>query len=124
MRITSFEHGCEIMGIDPTALPIISMLPERHQKAILSSYKLFIISEASWKGEGKVIDWNNRSQDKWSGYFWMNKPGFRFLGTRCDYSIALTTSGSRLCYPSDEDAEYHLTTHIDLYRDLMVVDSE
>lgn len=124
MKITSFEHGCEIMGADPKSLPDVSMLPVRHQKAIVSTFKLFIISEASWKGEGKVIDWNNRSQEKWSGYFWMNKPGFRFDYSVYGASLALASSGSRLCYPSDDDAEYHLRTHIDLYRDLMVVQSE
>jgi hypothetical protein len=124
MQIESFEKGCEICGYDPLALPDVSKLPAKHQAAVVSGYKLFVISEASWKGDGKVIDWNNSSQDKMGRMFYMRKDksnpsGFRFYVTRCAYSRTYTTAGSRLCYPSDEDAEYHLKQHEGLYRDVM-----
>lgn len=114
------------MGYDPANLPDVSMLPVIHQKAVVSGYKLFVISEASWKGDGLVIDWNNASQDKWGGWFDMEKSkrnpsGFRVDDTDCDITGTGTTSGSRLCYPSDEDAEYNIKQHIELYRDVMVL---
>lgn len=120
MKIESFEKGCEIMAYDPKMVPEVSMLPLIHQKAVVSGYKLFVISEASWKGDGKIIDWNNTKQLKWSPYWWMNKPGFRFGASVYDYSYTYATSGSRLCYPSENDSDYHAEQHKDLYADLMV----
>lgn len=128
MKIESFEKGCEIMGYDPAMLPDIAMLPAIHQKAIISGYKLFVISEASWKGDGLAIDWNS-NQDKWGCWFYMKKDksnpsGFRFNAASYGISVTFTTGGSRLCYPSDEDAEYHGNQHLELYRDLMVFPTE
>lgn len=120
MQIPTFEHGCEIMGYDPTKLPIVDHLPVIHQKAQVASYKLFVISEASWKGEGKVINWNDRSQYKWDPFFYMNKPGFRLNVSVFDFAGTHSAGGSRLCYPSEEDSDFHGETHLELYRDLMV----
>jgi hypothetical protein len=126
MQIESFEKGCEICGYDPAMLPDVAMLPAIHQQAVISSYKLFVISEASWKGNGLTIDWDNPRQEKWSGWFWLRKDkgnpsGFRFLGVCYDVSGARTTGGSRLCYPSEQDAEYNCKQHEGLYRDVMVL---
>jgi hypothetical protein len=126
MKIESFEKGCTICGYDPVNLPDVSKLPAVHQKAVISAYKLFVISEASWKGDGLVIDWNSGSQLKWSGWFDMEKSkrnpsGFRFVVTISDGTFSSAASGSRLCYPSDEEAKYHLTQHIELYRNVMVL---
>lgn len=128
MKIESFEKACEICGYDPMALPDVSKLPVRHQKAVVSGYKIYVISEASWKGDGKEIDWNS-NQEKWDGWFYMKKDksnpsGFRFVDVGCDVTGTDAAGGSRLCYPSDEDAEYHLTQHIELYRDVMVFPEE
>lgn len=124
MQIESYEKGCEICGYDPANLPDVSNLPAKHQPAVISGYKLFVVSEASWKGEGKAIDWNNRQQDKWSPYFWLNQPGFRFNDSSYGRTTSGATCGSRFAYPSEEDSDYHGQQHIDLYRDVMTFPQE
>lgn len=124
MKIESFEKACEIAGHDPASLPDVSKLPTKHQQAQISSFKLFIISEASWKGDGKTINWNSRSQKKWSPLWWMDEPGFRFGGSLFGLTLTGSAGGSRLCYPSKGDSDYHAEQHFDLYRNLMVLPKE
>lgn len=124
MQIESFEKGCEIMGYDPTQRPIVAHLPAIHQKAIQSAYELFVISEASWKADGNEPDFNDESQEKWTPAFFLTKhranpSGCRFMESCYCIRVASTTSGSRLCYPSKSDSDFHGKQHEGLYRDVM-----
>jgi hypothetical protein len=125
MQIESFEKGCEIMGYDPAQKPIVAHLPAIHQKAVTSAYELFVISEASWKGEGKEPDYDNESERKWEPIFYLKKDksnpsGFRFDGSICVDVFTNAASGSRLCYPSRADSDWHAQRHEGLYRDVLV----
>lgn len=123
-NIESFESAAQHLGIDPTKLPDVSMLPEASQKAVVAFYKISIISQASW--DGITIDWYNWHQGKYYPWFDMSvekvgsSSGFSFLGYNYDSSGSYV--GSRLVYPSSEVAKYVGKTHIELYRDLMVID--
>jgi hypothetical protein len=96
-------------------------LPEKHANAIISTYKLFVISEASW--ERVKIDWNDFNQVKYYPWAVMSSArsasGFSFH----DYArvLGLSGVGSRLVYPDREIAEFVFNENIELYRDLMVI---
>ena len=125
MQIESFEKGCEIMGYDPAQKPIVAHLPAIHQKAVTSTYELFVISEASWRAESKEPDYDNVSQRKWQPIFYIKKDksnpsGFRFGASGCVSVTSHTASGSRLCYPSRADSDWHAQQHEGLYRDVLV----
>lgn len=127
-HLESFESAAQFVGVDPTKLPEVSHLPERHQKSQTALYKLSIISEAAWKQEGEAIDWYNWGQGKY--YPWWDispedKPvgsssGFSFGGVDCDRAGSYV--GSRLVFPTRDIAKYVAKQHINLYRDLMVID--
>lgn len=125
-NLESFENAANYLGIDPTKLPDVSMLPEGSQKAIVSFYKISIISQASWKQEDKVIDWYDWDQYKYYPWFDMSPERVgSSVGFSCngyDYGNARSGVGSRLVFPTREIAEYVGKTHLDLYRDFMVID--
>lgn len=122
-KIKSFEDAAKILGMDPKSLPGVEGLPEKHASAVVSNYKLWIISEAFWKGT--KLDWTNSSQYKYFPWFWMNDTPFS-SGSGFSFSVydsddSRTRVGSRLCFPTREIAEYVGKTFIDLYRDVMVI---
>ena len=129
-NIESFEAAAISLAIDPSVLPGTAGLPEKHATAIVSNYKLFIISEAAWAG--KVIDWNNYSQYRYYPWFDMETydtddsgavgsvSGFSFDGYA--YDDTYTRVGSRLCFPTRAMAEYAGKQHLQLYRDVFVIE--
>jgi hypothetical protein len=119
--VTSFEHACEILGRDPNALPEISMLPEKDQKAIVSHYKLTVIFEAANKINGEwTPDWTDSSQ--WKYYPWFNMSSGSGLSYFVyDFVFSYSTVGSRLCVGTWELAEYLGKTFIDLYTDYFIL---
>jgi hypothetical protein len=123
-RITSFEEACKVLNIDPAAvLPNVSAFPEKHQKALTATAKLFVIADAL--NEEWEPDWNEDEQYKYYPWFDLEKhkknnpSGFRLGGVGC--SCGSSAVGSRLCFKDRETAEYAATRFIDLYRDLMVL---
>lgn len=118
MNIESYEHGCQVLGLDPEAiLPDVSRMPEEFQASTIAQHKLNIICKAS--REGVVIDWNHSKQYKWQPWFYMDDPGFRFHASFYDFGYAYATSGSRLCYLSKEDSDWHAKKHLVLYCTMM-----
>lgn len=117
--------ACKRLKLDPKkCLPKISGMPTRYQQATVAVAKLFIITEAA--NEGKEFDWNDYNQLKYRAWFDMevsknNPSGFRFRGTLYSYSAAAAGSGSRLCFFTNADAEYHGKKFLALYRAIMVV---
>jgi len=123
-NLKSFEAAAKYLGIDPNNLPDVSMLPEQSQKSVISFYKLSIVSQAAWKQEGKVIDWNDWDQYKYYPWFKMSdsvgsSAGFSYYD--CFYGGTGSIVGSRLVFPTWKIAEYVGKTLIDLYRDFMVI---
>lgn len=129
-NLESFESAANYLGIDPTKLPDVSMLPEESQKSVVSFYKISVISKAAWNQEDKVIDWYNCNQNKYYPWFDMSPEkdegsvgssvGFSYGVFRC--VNATSNVGSRLVYPTREIAEYVGKTHLGLYRDFMVIE--
>lgn len=128
-NLESFENAAKLLGLDPNNLPDVSMLPEEHQKAVIAYYKLTVISRASWKQENKEIDWYDWNQYKYYPWFdmspekeegsWGSSSGFSYYVY--DFGRTVSAVGSRLVYPTRQIAEYVGQTHLELYRDHMVI---
>lgn len=115
--VKTFEDACKALGIEP-ALPVVSMLPEKHQKAIIAHYKLVTICEAL--NEGWQPNWNNLDEYKY--YPWPAidaseaiPSGFGFSDSLYDDTNTRTDVGSRLCFKSRELALYALEQFKELY---------
>jgi hypothetical protein len=126
MEIKSFEEACAARGYDPAAiLPDMSAMPVRHQAALQATAKLYIIAEAL--NEGWEPDWDDDGQYKYYPWFDLevhkknNPTGFRFYGSRYDYSGTYSTGGSRLCFRTRELSDYAGKTFVELYRNMMVL---
>lgn len=121
-QIKSFEDACLHLKIEPK-LPDVSMLPERHQKALLAHCQLVIITEAlntSEDGETWKPDWDNHNEWKYYPWFVMSSSGFGFYGV--DYRASLSSVGSRLCFRTRKLAEYAGKTFTDRYKDYFLID--
>lgn len=125
MNIESFEVGCEKLGLDPaTCRPDVSTVPEKYQRAITATFEMYIICEAS--REGKEPDWNDSNERKWTPWFDMevdenNPSGFRFDGSYYGYTDTYSAGGSRLCYRTENESDWHAKKHLEKYRDMMVI---
>lgn len=104
--IKSFEDACKKVGVDPEALPDVSMIPEEFRKAIINCYKLYIIFKAI--NNGWTPDWNNWDQYKYYPWFKVlsSGSGFDFSYSGYYYDVTFTTVGSRLCTDTSEKALY------------------
>jgi hypothetical protein len=120
MKITSFLQACKALNYNPkTILPNVSKMPRRLQAHHIARAKLEVIAEAS-RG-GVELDYDNSEQRKWYGWFWLNKPGFRFDVSDYDITTSGSCGGPRLCYLTEEDSDYHCKKHIALYKAAMVM---
>jgi hypothetical protein len=119
MKIESYEHGCQLLGHDPVAImPDVSKVPEKYQAAYIAEHKLTIICEAS--RENVEIDWNTYQQYKWRPWFDMDNPGFRFDDSGCTSAYTISTGGSRICFLSKNDSDWHAKRHLDLFCAMMM----
>lgn len=121
-EIKTFEDACKALGLDPTKLPDFSMMPEKHQNALLAHAKLVLIAEAL-NGDWKP-DWNNDDEYKYFPWFDMeksesNEDGFVLYNVYYDFTF--TDVSSRLCFKSRDIANYAGTQFKDLYKDYMLV---
>ena len=102
--IKTFEDACAKEGIDPTALPDVSMIPEDLRKPIINAYKLMIIFRAI--NNGWRPDWSNSSQGKYFPWYRVLSSGFGFSRSSYDCDYLDTSVGSRLCTDTSEKAMY------------------
>ena len=114
--IISFAAACKKLKIK-TALPVVTDLPKKHQKAMIAHYKLTIIAEAL--NDGWQPDWKNYDQGKYYPWFEVTKSGFSFVIVDYDYWNA--NAGSRLCFRSRELAEYAGKLFTDIYNDFLSI---
>lgn len=48
--VKTFEYACEVLGLDPDCIPILSDIPRRFKKPLMACYKLMIVFEAINQG--------------------------------------------------------------------------
>lgn len=120
-RVKSFEDACKVLNRE-TILPDFSMIPEKDRKPLIAHYKLIVICEAL--NEGWTPDWNNDKWDKFYPWFYMegssssgrfsfDDSGNRHSGSYC---------GSRLCFKSEDLADYAGTQFEELYKEYFIID--
>jgi hypothetical protein len=104
--IKSFEDACKKIGVDPTALPDVSMIPEEFRASIIAMYKLYVIYKAinnEWEA-----NYGDSNQEKYWPYYRVlsSGSGFDFSLTFYGYASSYSLVGSRLCTYSREVALY------------------
>lgn len=118
LSINTFEEACSALNYS-TELPNVSLLPEKHQKAITAHYKLIIIIEAL--NEGWTPNWDDHNEKKYYPWFYMGGSGspFSYFGYVCAYSGS--NVGSRFCLKSSELAKTSTEVFPELYADLFLI---
>ena len=109
--IKTLEDALKVTGRND--VPEFNELAEDLRDYFKAQYEALIITEALvgvWKP-----DWNDRSQRKWFPWFRMSSGGFVFYDTYYDISFAIAGYASRLCFPTEEMAEYVGRTFTDVY---------
>lgn len=106
-------------SIDPKkdAEILIKELNPKHIEALVSLNRLFTIAEAWNKSDGFVPDFSNWSQAKWYPWFGYNKDAAELActGSLNAPSTAHASSGSRLCFKTEERARQFGEQFIELY---------
>lgn len=118
-RVKSFEDACEVLGISIN-VPDVSVLPAKHQKAIIADYKRIIIAEAL--NEGWEPDWNDSSEYKYYPWFYPSA-GFAYAYSCNAPSLATAYIGSRLCFKTRELAIYFGKNFTELHKDYILIES-
>lgn len=116
-QIKTFEDACNKLGIDPTALPDVSRIPEKHRAHTIANYKLIIIAEALH--EGWEPNWDDYNEYKYYPWFRMSGSGFSCFDYGDDISISYL--GSRLCFKSRDIAKYAGEQFTELYKEQMLI---
>jgi len=101
--IRTFEDACKKTGIEPSE-PEIKAVHSEPVKAMIAYYKLVIIFLAI--NNGWKPDWSDHSQWKYYPWFYVLSSGFGFGGSLFDFGSSITCVGSRLCFESEEEANY------------------
>jgi hypothetical protein len=110
-RIKTFEDAQRETGLPNT--PDFKEVPEEMREFLKAIYQAAVITKAL--NEGWVPDWNNGNQKKWYPWFEMSSGGFVFRDANCAYSFACAGNASRLCFPTEELADYAGRQFADVY---------
>lgn len=96
---------------------LIKELNPKHIEALVALNRLFTIAEAWNKGDEFVPDFSNWNQAKWYPWFGYNKDAAEFActGSLNAPSTAHASSGSRLCFKTEERARQFGEQFIELY---------
>lgn len=114
-RIKTYEDACEELLENP--INEIDMINNGFTSDEISYRKIKTITKAL--NEGWIPDWNNLNEKKWFPLFELSYSDF-ILETSLYYcSDASAGNGSRLCFKSDELAEYAGRQFTDLYKDFI-----
>ena len=119
-RIKTFDDVIRELGDDPEEFKnAISIMEEPDEIAYV---KLKLIAKAL--NEGWTPDWSNGEWDKWYPWFKMDDSSSagRFSFDGADIRRSGSAVGSRLCFKSEELADYAGTQFLELYRELFVIE--
>jgi hypothetical protein len=113
-----------VLKLKATALPDVSALPKKHQKALIAHYKLIIIAEAL--NEGWQPNWNDMNEYKYFPWFRVKadakRPGgFGFSDSGYVSWAASTHVGSRLCFKTSALALYAGKQFEKLYKEYSLI---
>ena len=122
-QIKTWQEAFAAKGMNPEIMPDVSMLPEAYRKQQLALYKLHVVAEVI--NDGWKPDYTNLRQWKYFPWFRVeaskeNPSGFGLSFNVCAYWYSFSGVGVRLCFKSEEIAEYVGKQFIDLYQDLFL----
>lgn len=112
-----FVASCAKLGVDPNDLPDVSRLRDKYKPCTVAEYKLCIIRDAIT--DEREANWDDRGENKYGGWFWLNKPGFRFYDVTYVITFSDSYGGPRLCTFDENDQEFFMKECIALWADLM-----
>jgi hypothetical protein len=128
-KIKTFADACKKLKLNPKSLPDVSMLPKIHRKSIIAHYKLIIIIQAL--NDGWTPNWSDSDEYKYYNYFWIKadkikadkkRPsGFDFSVTYYYCAYDCTDASSRLCFKTQELADYARKNFVGLYKDYLLL---
>ncbi|MDD5013694.1 MAG: hypothetical protein PHW73_01155 [Atribacterota bacterium] len=111
--IETFEDACNELGIASN-----DVFTEKDSPDEVAYKKLKVIVKAI--NQGWIPNWDDLNQRKWFPWFKMSSGfGFGDSSYACDYMY--TYCGSRLCFESEEKANYAGTQFIALYKALLTI---
>lgn len=115
-EIDSFEKALAATG--RPAVPAFADAPDDLCEYFKKQYKAIVITEAingGWKP-----DMYNTDQEKWFPWFRFDRPsGFAFGDTCYGSWLADAGDASRLCFKTEEQAEYAGETFPEIYEGLL-----
>ena len=113
-EIKTLEDACIITGDNP--MTILHKNPNEDQ-IVANAYTTLRIIAKALRGDWKP-DYGNSSQPKWYCWFRWDKSGagFVFDCSHTYYDPTNTFSGSRLCFPTEEMANYFGTQFLALHK--------
>ena len=102
---------------------LIKELNPKHIEALVALNRLFTIAEAWNKADGFVPDFSNWNQAKWYPWFGYNKDAAEFActGSLNAPSTAHASSGSRLCFKTEERAAQFGKQFENLYNKVFLI---
>jgi hypothetical protein len=112
-QILTIDDVFEATGADRTD-------PKYHQGAPDEiAYHLLKLLPLALNPVGWKPDYNDDNQRKWSPWFYMDSPGFRFDDSLYGLTGAGSTGGSRLCYASEKISDHAGRTFVKLYEQFL-----
>jgi hypothetical protein len=108
-RVKTYEDACEVLAVDPNAGYFGT--PDE-----IAYFQMKRIVRAL--NEGWTPDWNNDNERKWSPWFYLNSPRFRFSASYYGVARAYTAGGSRLCFKTEELSTYAAKQFLEIYKTL------
>ena len=125
-KIKTFEDARAVLNINNN-IPDVSMILEENRKFIIAAHKLLIIIKAL--NGGWEPNLNDNNENKYLPYFHYKSEGgcassFGFSGTAYVNWITFTTVGSRLCFKTEELAEYAGKQFLSIYRDYLTLEDK
>jgi hypothetical protein len=113
--IKTFEDACEVLDIDPKSI-LDSVLSED----TLAYEKLKILTKAI--NDNWIPNWNDENQKKWYPCFNTQSKGASGFGFSFSsfYAFWFTFVGSRLCFETEEKANYAGNQFIDIYGEYLL----
>lgn len=110
-----YQAACKVLKLDPDAVPDVTNVRPKSRPGIIALHKLEIVRDAvvgDW-----VANWDN-GEYKYSPWHWLDKPGFRFVGSGYAVDYAGTAGGSRLCFQTKAQSDWIGKDCIAFYADL------
>lgn len=118
-RVKTFEDACAEEGKTPESVLPYKDPQDDHERGLNAMAKMLVIAKAL--NEGWTPDWTNGNQRKWYPWFKHNGAGFGFSFSYCVYTDSHSDVGSRLCFQTEELADYAGKQFIKEFNDFLIL---